>query len=151
MKILSYKTRGLLSLLASLFLCFGPLSARAEVKELGDVCFSLDNGTLAPPLGGRVGVLRYGAGHIVLDGQIGNAPLHGTAVIDGNNFVVTLNTSYVSTDKSVSSFSVIHMVVDAGTLQGTYTTMFTQTSPPPATSGVACCRGTGTVIFVRCN
>jgi hypothetical protein len=148
MKILSYRT---LSLFVSLLLCFGPLNAQAEVKELGDVCFSLDNGTLAPPLGGRLGVLLYGAGHIVLDGQLGNAPLHGTAVIDGNNFVVTLNTSYVSNDKSVSSFSVIHMVVDAGTLQGTYTTMFTQTSPPPATSGVAFCSLTCRVNFYRCN
>jgi hypothetical protein len=150
MNVLSHNSWISLSLFISLFICFGLSTAQADVKDLGDVCFTLDDGTLtpAPPVPGRVGLLLYGVGHIALDGKVGGDPVHGTAVIDGNNFVVTLNTSNVSTDFSTSSFSVFHMLVNVGTLQGTYRHLFTQTSPPPPISGVYV---GGTVRFVPCN
>jgi hypothetical protein len=152
MKILSYRTWLLLSLFVSLFLGFGLSAARAEVKDLGDICFTLSDGTFRPPQPAqveRIGVLQYGAGHIALHGKVGSDPVHGTAIINGNDFIVTLNTSFVSTNLAISSFSVIHLVVNSVTLQGTYRRMTTQTSPPPPISYSSVILGT--VSFVPCN
>jgi hypothetical protein len=115
MKIIRYKLIFLV-----LFLALSPAfmlsSAKAEVQDLGDVCFYLDDGTLKPPIDSRVGVLRYGADHFVIDGMISaTEPAHGTAVINGDKISITLNTSYVSADSSASLFSVIHMTVDTST------------------------------------
>jgi len=119
--------------------------AHADVKDLGDLCLTLDDGGPRPPTGLRLGVLVYGENHIVLTGD-GIQPEHGTAVLNGNNIIVTLNSSYVSADSSISLFSVTHLIINSSTLQGTFTIM----TFDPTTSG----QGTvtkGTVRISSCQ
>lgn len=113
--------------------------AQDDVKYLGDICYSLDEDKILgkPPAGVRIGVMSFGADYFVLSGvEAGFIPIHGTALIVQNTIIISLYSTYVSpalvpTDSKVSSFSAIHMVVDAQTLKGTHTTMIVQTTPEP--------------------
>ena len=120
--------------------------AQAEVTYLGELCSSWDDGTLRPPAPAQMGVLSYGEGHYALHGNRGGLPIHGTAIIVSDKVIVSLVTSYVSSDSLISSFSVIHVEVDMATLRGSYVEMFNQTAALPPVSGAI----KGTASFYPC-
>ena len=125
----------LVILLFGIFL-WAALPARAEVKERGEICFDMFPEIVFEGVGGQlqVGVLSFGAGHLVLDGKIipliSFAPIgrvYGTATLDGDNITVSLTvTPSVSSQSDTVSF--LHIVLNATTKSGTWTAVPVATS-----------------------
>ena len=107
-------------------------TAQAEVSDLGEFCFFMQNdiqfisesGTL------QVGILSYGAGHFVVHGEsagkaIHNGPFHGTAMIEGNNILMSLvsSESNLKTFAATGSFSSLHISLDIYKLSGRFVNM----------------------------
>lgn len=110
---------------------FCPLNAYADegVSYLGELCFSLDDGSFAPPVPGKLGVLSYGEGHFALHGVVGLMGFsHGTAVInDEGDVIISLTATCASSDfPQVASFTdskSMYIIVDTSTLSGNFRIM----------------------------
>ncbi len=96
-------------------------SAEAGVTYLGEFCiFSnvYQPGPPEPPIQlMKLGVLYYGDGHFVLNGNVPTAstptPVEGTGLIEGDTFVATLVSSTVNATNT--SFMVSHLALKAAT------------------------------------
>jgi len=120
---------------------FMGLAEAADVTYLGEFCV-VDNSPLGrPPVPlFKVGILYYGDNHLVLNGEglgVIPEPVYGTAMINGDKFVATLTSSFVS-DTYGASYTVIYLDVDLTPsdgstvmLFGTITMMTTTFHPNP--------------------
>ncbi len=141
-------------LILALFLflsIYNSACAHAEVSYLGEFCvFESTPGVVGMPpiLLMKLGVLFYGDGHFVLNGNGSTvspdiiAPVYGTGVLDinGNTFVATLVDSSVGATNT--SFTVSHLVLNLATDgspqigNGTATGMIFDLTQPTAQSQV---------------
>ncbi len=104
----------LIPLMILWFIICSSVETQAEVSYLGEYCV-VDNSPLGrPPLPlYKIGVLSYGDNHYALNGTLINFPgaVVGSGMIDGNNFVATLTSSYVD-DINGPSYTVSYIIVD---------------------------------------
>ena len=104
----------------------GPFSGkRGEgVRYLGEYCFVLNDGTLFPAMGSRVGVLGFGPDHAMVSGVvrfIGEA--YGTAVMTDDLVAINMTgmAGDFSSEGSVGIYvSQLRMSVDRATREGSY-------------------------------
>ena len=125
------RTIGLLSVFIVIVFFSLATTTAAEAQQVsygGEVCFQLVSaaGLGAPPKFLQMGALSFGQNHFPLHGRaviqsqsdLATMPVHGTALVDGNNVIVSLNV--VGGQSSLASSAAFRLALDAASLSGTY-------------------------------
>ncbi|OGW47725.1 MAG: hypothetical protein A2Y66_08530 [Nitrospirae bacterium RBG_13_41_22] len=111
-------------ILVVISLCPVIVSADGGVEYLGEICYLIDSGShlFTKDYEVRLSVLYDGKGYYILNGRQFGENLHGTGIIEGNNFVISLTSTGADStfpQAGSSTFSSSeHIVVDLSTLKG---------------------------------